>query len=131
LIVDSSSGAPRVDAKLGDDARSAGAAGEQAWLTTILRPAGSLDYAALQRLGAALGQLAAASDMAMLDLTATDVSDPRAFARALRDPAAAFERAGRCLLVIGASARLTAEMNRAAVPVATLAENARPVPVAA
>ena len=121
----SSSGAARVAT------RPAEAAGEQTWLTTILRPAGSLDYTALQRLGLALGQLAAASDMAMLDLTATDVGDPRAFARALRDPAAAFERAGRCLLVIGASARLTAELDRAAVPVATLAEDALPVPVAA
>jgi len=123
--VHSSSGAARVAT------RPAEAAGEQTWLTTILRPAGSLDYTALQRLGLALGQLAAASDMAMLDLTATDVGDPRAFARALRDPAAAFERAGRCLLVIGASARLTAELDRAAVPVATLAEDALPVPVAA
>jgi hypothetical protein len=112
-------------------ARSAGLPGEQAWLTTVLRPAGSLDYEAVRRLGAALGHLATASDMALVDLTAADVSDPRALARTLREPAVEFERAGRCLLVVGASPRLTAELDRAAVPVATLADDALPVPLAA
>ena len=101
-------------------------AGEQEWLTIILRPAGSLDHAAVRRLGAALGHLAAGSDMVIVDLTAAVVHSPRELALALREPARDFERASRCLLVLGASAVLTAELDRAAVPVATLAADARP-----
>jgi len=99
---------------------------EQAWLTTILRPAGTLDQAAARRLGATIGHLAAASDMVIVDLSAADVHGPRALALALREPATAFERASRCLLVIGAPAALTAELDRAAVPVVTLAADALP-----
>lgn len=102
--------------------------GESAWLTTTLRPAGSLDGAAVRRLGAALGQLAVASDMVIVDLAAVGVRDPRALARTLREPAAEFERAGRCLLVVGASPALTAELDRAQVPVATLVGDALPRP---
>jgi hypothetical protein len=94
---------------------------EQEWLTVILRPAGSLDQAAVRRLGAALGHLAAGSDMVIVDLTAAVVHGPHALALALREPAKEFERASRCLLVIGASAALTAELDRAAVAVVTLA----------
>ena len=109
-------------------ARPGAAAGEDgaAWLTTLLRPAGSLDPAAVRRLGTALGCLAVASDMAVLDLSAVTVPDPRTLARALREPAAAFDRAGRCLLVVGASAALTAEFNRAAVAVVTIARDLVP-----
>ncbi len=112
-------------------ARPAAAEGEQAWLTTILRPAGSLDGAAGRKLGAALGHLAAASDMIIVDLAAAGVRDPRALARALREPAVEIQRAGRCLLVIGAAPRLTAELDRAEVPVITLAADAVPRPAAA
>lgn len=101
---------------------------EQEWLTVILRPAGSLDHAAVRRLGAALGHLAAGSDMVIVDLTAAVVHGPRELALALREPAREFERASRCLLVLGASAALTAELDRAAVPVATLAADAQPAP---
>ena len=94
------------------------------WLTTFLRPAGELDELAGRRLGETLAHLAASSDMAVLDLTAAQVPHPRAFARSLRAPAAEFERAGRCLLLVGASARLAAELDREAVPVATLADSA-------
>ena len=102
------------------------ATGEQAWLTAVLRPAGSLDRAAVRRLGAALSQLAAASDMILVDRTAADIHNPRALAQALSGPAADFERAGRCLVVVGASPALSAELDRAAVPVATLASDALP-----
>lgn len=107
---------------------SAGPAGlgRQAWLTTILRPAGSLDQAAMRRLGAALGRLAADIDMVVVDLTAADVRDPRGFARVLRDPAAEFERDGVCLLVVGVSPMLTAELNRATIPVVALGDDAIP-----
>lgn len=47
---------------------------EQAWLTTILRPAGSLDGAAVRRLGAAHGHLAAVSDMIIVDLAAVAIT---------------------------------------------------------
>jgi hypothetical protein len=98
------------------------------WLTTILRPAGALDHAALGRLSEALGHLAASSDMVIVDLTAADVSSPRTLARNLLAPALKFDRAGRCLLVLGASPELTAELDRTAVPVITLAADALPVP---
>lgn len=104
----------------------AATAGEQEWLTIILRPAGSLDHAAVRRLGAALGHLAAGSDMVIVDLTAAVVYSPHELALALREPAREFERAGRCLLVLGASPALSAELERAAVPVATLAADAQP-----
>jgi len=104
-------------------------AGEQEWLTIILRPAGSLDHAAVRRLGAALGHLAAGSDMVIVDLTAAVVHSPRELALALREPARDFERASRCLLVLGASTALTAELDRAAVPVATLAADALSTPL--
>jgi hypothetical protein len=96
------------------------------WLTTILRPAGSLDRLALHRLSESLGHLAACSNMVIIDLTAADVVNPRTFARELRPPALAFEQAGRCLLLVGASPKLTAELDRAAVPVVTLAADALP-----
>lgn len=112
-------------------ARPVTAEGDQAWLTTILRPAGSLDGTAVRQLGAALGHLAAASDMIVVDLAAVGVRDPRALARALREPAGEMQRAGRCLLVIGAAPGLTAEFDRAAVPVVALAADAIPGPAAA
>jgi hypothetical protein len=105
------------------------AAAERAgWLTTILRPAGALDALALRRLRDALGPLAACSDMVIVDLTAAEMRSPRALAMSLRTPALDFDRAGRCLLVVGASAELATELDRAAVPVITLAADALPSP---
>jgi hypothetical protein len=110
----------------GPAAAGAGADGERGWLTAVLRPAGALDADAVRGLASALSQLAAVSNMVMVDLTAARVPDPRAFARAVREPAAAFERAGRCLVLTGAAAALTAELDRAAVPVVTLAADVLP-----
>lgn len=89
------------------------------WLTTVLRPAGSLDRAARRRLSAALGHLAASCDMVIIDLTATQVAAPRALARNLRAPALKLQRAGLCLLLVGAPPDLLAELDRTAVPVIT------------
>jgi len=97
---------------------------QDGWLTTILRPAGSLDQAALHRLSESLGHLAACSNMVIIDLTAAAVGSPRTFARDLLAPALAFEQAGRCLLLVGASPKLTAELDRTAVPIVTLAADA-------
>jgi hypothetical protein len=102
--------------------------GQDEWLTAILRPAGTLDEQALERLGAALTQLADDSDMAVLDLSATRYASARSVARELRRPAAEFERAGRCLLLVGASGELSAELDRAHVPVITLPADSLPVP---
>jgi len=106
-------------------ARAAGAAGQDGWFTTTVRPAGPLDHAALARLSETLGALEPSSDMVVVDLTAADVRDPRGLARHLLAPARRFDQAGRCMLLVGASPGLKAELNRAAVPVVTLASEAQ------
>jgi hypothetical protein len=117
--------APAVGAAAGT-APAGTAADEGRWLTAILRPAGTLDKAALRGLSEALGHLAASSNMVIVDLTAAVVGSPRTFARDLRAPARTFEEAGQCLLLLGASPELTAELDRHAVPVITLAADALP-----
>ena len=97
------------------------ASGQDGWFTTTVRPAGPLDHAALARLSETLGALEPSSDMVVVDLTAADVRDPRGLARHLLAPARRFDQAGRCMLVVGASPGLKAELGRAAVPVVTLA----------
>ena len=98
----------------------ASASGPDGWFTTTVRPAGPLDHAALARLSETLGALEPSSDMVVVDLTAADVRDPYGLARHLLGPARRFEQAGRCLLLVGASPGLKAELNRTAVPVVTL-----------
>jgi hypothetical protein len=102
------------------------AADQGRWLTAILRPAGSMDRAALRGLSESLGHLASSSNMIIVDLTAADVRKPGAFARDLLAPARLFERAGQCLLLLGASPELTAALDRYAVPVVTLAADSLP-----
>ena len=102
------------------------AADEGRWLTAILRPAGTLDKAALRGLSESLGHLAASANMVIVDLTAAVIASPRGFARDLLAPARTFEEAGQCLLLLGASPALTAELDRLAVPVVTLAADAPP-----
>jgi hypothetical protein len=102
----------------------AGVAAGDGWLTTVVRPAGPLDHAALARLSAALGVLEPSSDMVVVDLTAADVRDPGDLARHLLAPARRFDEAGRCLLLVGASPRVEHELRRGAVPVVTLAPDA-------
>jgi hypothetical protein len=98
------------------------------WLTTVLRPAGTLDQPALDRLSEALARLAATSDMVIVDLTATHVAAPRALARSLQAPALELRQPGRCLLLVGAPPDLLAELDRAAVRVASLAADTPPLP---
>jgi hypothetical protein len=102
------------------------AADQGPWLTAILRPAGSLDRAALRGLTESLAHLAASSNMIIVDLSAAVVRTPGAFARDLLVPARTFERAGQCLLLLGASPELTAALDRYAVPVVTLAADGMP-----
>jgi hypothetical protein len=103
---------------------------QRGWLTTILRPAGPLDQPGLRRLTEALGALAASCDMVIVDLTAAGVGSPHTLARRLRAPALRFQLAGGCLLLVGASPALAEELDRAAVPVVTLAADALPLPAA-
>ena len=102
------------------------AADQGRWLTAILRPAGSMDRAALRGLSESLGHLATSSNMIIVDLTAAVVCKPGAFARDLLAPARLFERAGQCLLLLGASPELTAALDRYTVPVVTLAADSLP-----
>lgn len=112
--------APAVGAAVGE------AADQGRWLTAILRPAGSMDRAALRGLCQSLGHLASSSNMIIVDLTAAVVVKPGAFARDLLVPARRFERAGQCLLLLGASAELTGALDRYQVPVVTLAADSLP-----
>jgi hypothetical protein len=73
-------------------ALASGAADQGRWLTAILRPAGTMDRAALRGLSESLGHLASSSNMIIVDLTAAVVCKPGAFARDLLAPARAFER---------------------------------------
>jgi len=116
--------APAVGAAVG--AAASEAADQGRWLTAILRPAGTLDRAALRGLSESLGHLASSSNMIIVDLTAAVVCKPGAFARDLLAPARLFERAGQCLLLLGASPELTAALDRYRVPVVTLAADALP-----
>jgi hypothetical protein len=88
----------------------------QTWLTSVLRPAGSLDAAATRRLAKALATLASFSDMVVVDLTATRVPSPGRLARALRAPARRLTGPERCLLLAGAGPELAAALRRADVP---------------
>lgn len=97
------------------------------WLTTVLRPAGTLDRPALHRLSQALDRLAASSDMVVVDLTATQVAAPRALASSLQAPALELQQAGRCLLLVGVPPDLAAELDRAAVQAATIPAETLPV----
>ena len=107
-------------------ALASGAADQGRWLTAILRPAGSMDREALRGLCESLGHLASSSNMIIVDLTAAVVCKPGAFARDLLAPARLFERAGQCLLLLGASPELSAALDRYAVPVVTLAADSIP-----
>jgi hypothetical protein len=102
--------------------------GRSGWLTTVLRPAGTLDQAALDRLSAALGHVAASTDMVIIDLTAAEVTAPRALTRTMRAPARELQQAGGCLLVVGAPAGLMAELGRTTVP--AFASGSLPLPAA-
>ena len=98
------------------------------WLTAVLRQAGTLDRLASRRLSQAVSHLTASCDMVVIDLTATDVTAPRALAGNLRPSALELARAGRCLLLVGAPPGLVAELDRSAVPVATLAADSPLLP---
>jgi hypothetical protein len=123
--------APVVGAAAPVGAAASAATDQGRWLTAILRPAGTLDKAALGGLSESLGHLASSSNMVIVDLTAAVVTSPRALARDLLAPARTFEEGGQCLLLLGASPELTAELDRLAVPVITLAADTPTPPLQA
>jgi hypothetical protein len=96
------------------------------WLTTVLRPAGLLDGPGLDEVARALGILAACCDMVIVDLSAATVTSPNALALTLMPPAVELDHAGRCLLLRSVPPQVRAELDRAAAPVITLADDARP-----
>jgi hypothetical protein len=92
-----------------------------AWLTAVLRPAGNLDAAQVERLGGALEALAASSDMVILDLGAATVRQPTRLAATLRAPARQLARPGSCLLLVSVPADLLRILARSGIQAATLA----------
>ncbi len=94
------------------------------WLTTVLRPAGLLNRSGLDQVAQALTVLADCSDMVVIDLTAAIVTSSHALAQTLAAPATQLDRAGRCLLLRGVPPQVRAELDRAAVPAITLADDA-------
>jgi hypothetical protein len=96
------------------------------WLTTVLRPAGLLDGPGLDHVALMLGILAACSDMVVIDLSAATILSPQGLIEAVAAPAAQLDRAGRCLLLRGVPSQVRAELDSAAVPVVTLADDAQP-----
>ena len=129
-LADASAASASASASAAVGAAASAAAEQGRWLTAILRPAGTLDRAALRGLSESLAQLATSSNMIIVDLTAAVVSNPRAFARDLLAPARTFEQAGQCLLLLGASPEMTAALDRYAVPGVTLAADAMPLDAA-
>ena len=65
--------------------------------------------------------------MVILDLTAAHVAVPRELARSLQTPALELDQPGRCLLLVGAPPDLVAELDHAAISVATLAAGSLPL----
>ncbi len=91
------------------------------WLTTVLRPAGSLDTSGVGRLAEALTALTASSDMVIVDLSAATVPEPSRLAAALRGPARQLAGPGRCLLLVGVAPEVLRALGRAGVQAATVA----------
>jgi hypothetical protein len=83
-----------------------------------------LNRPGMDQVARALTILAACSDMVVIDLTAATVTSPHALARTLAGPAAELDHAGRCLLLRGVPPQVRAELDRAAVPAITLADDA-------
>jgi len=92
------------------------------WLTTIVRPVGTLDRSGVDQVRVAISVLATCSDMVVVDLSAARVAAPRGLAVTLLEPAMELDRSGRCLLLRGVPPQLRAELDRAAVPAITLAD---------
>lgn len=95
-------------------------AADELWLTAVLRPAGKLNGQAMDRFVASLTALADNASLVVVDLAATSVPDPEAFAEALRVPGSLLSGPDRCLLLVGADQALLAALDRCGGQIATL-----------
>jgi anti-anti-sigma regulatory factor len=99
-----------------------------AWLTAVLRPAGTLDGASAAAFGRLLDDLSATADMIVVDLDATRILDLAAFVGALWPAAARLAGPGKCLLLLNIPDALEHAVSVTGVPAATLAADAVPIP---
>jgi hypothetical protein len=90
------------------------------WLTAVLRPAGTLTGAATERFVDSLTALAGSASLVVVDLAATSIPDPEAFAGALRLPGGLLSGPDRCLLLVGADQALLSALDRCGAQIATL-----------
>jgi hypothetical protein len=96
------------------------AAGPDHWLTAVLRPAGTLAGAAMDRFVDSLTALAGGASLVVVDLTAASIPEPDAFAEALRLPGGLLSEPDRCLLLVGADQALLSALDRCGGQIATL-----------
>ncbi len=90
------------------------------WLTAVLRPAGELAGAGMDRFVDGLTALSGSANLVVVDLAAASIPDPDAFAEALRLPGGLLSGPDRCLLLVGADQRLLAALDRCGGQIATL-----------
>ncbi|MBX6354224.1 MAG: hypothetical protein IRZ05_00040 [Micromonosporaceae bacterium] len=90
------------------------------WLTAVLRPAGRLAGAAVDRLVDSLTALAGSASLVVVDLAAASVLEPEVLAQALRLPGGLLSGPDRCLLLVGADQALLSALDRCGAQIATL-----------
>jgi hypothetical protein len=90
------------------------------WLTAVLRPAGRLVGAAMDRFVSSLTALASSASLVVVDLVAASIPEPDVFAEALRLPGGLLSGPDRCLLLVGADRELLAALDRCGGQIATL-----------
>jgi hypothetical protein len=100
--------------------RNLTAGGPDLWLTAVLRPAGKLTGAAMDRLVDSLTALAGNASLVVVDLAAASIPEPEAFAQALRLPGRLLSGPDRCLLLVGADKALLAALDSSGAQIATL-----------
>jgi hypothetical protein len=96
------------------------AANDSFWLTAVLRPAGVLNGAAIEKFVDSLMGLAERANLVIVSLVAATVPAPAALARALRRPGAALSGPDRCLLLVGADDELLRALAQQGGDIATV-----------
>jgi hypothetical protein len=96
------------------------------WLTTVLRPAGTLDGVSAAAFGRLLTDLSATADMVVVDLDAAHIPNLAAFVNALWPAATRLAGPGKCLLLVNAPPALEHAVSLAGIPAAALAPDAVP-----
>ncbi len=102
------------------------AANDSFWLTAVVRPAGVLSGAAIEKFVDSLMGLADRANLVIVSLVAATVPAPAALARALRRPGAALTGPDRCLLLVGADDALLRELAQQGGEIATIRPERRP-----